>query len=666
MITKYDVALFIFGLAFALYWQHITPIQYTGDSEGYLNVAHLLIGQPSPGMAAIFRSPGYPLLMLFTGTVYPGTFSILLLTQALFAAITPVIIYRILIPYNKNTAIGTSIIAILTGTTTIHTSQIMTESLFTFLLYIGLALTIKIIKDKNILSLPLYIFAFVFALLNSVRPIAWPIFWVLLALIVWRFWYEEKLVHTWKTIIKTAMIFMALMILWGIVDDVALSSGARYSPLLPARNYSDTRIENYIYDLPFNEAYFSSWQKRIEHIDSNINSLDPLNEKPAMKKIRDIIINQLIENKDEILNDTTSYPHHLFGKYIEHPQELAERIFAFPNYIYANYVRATIEKAVLKKERLKLYYDAAKEEHRTWPSRWVELFRHQPWLFFTGPTHGNGSQRFLMAYTSLRHYVPDPNVRDYRSLINENNGPATRMLFTILSKALQSNPELWKGTAGLFGSNINNPDALENIIITNPNQTYAWDITVTLWDLMGYNTTSLFLDKVANEAFSLYKEALLLRVWDTALMVLAGPGYIEFDNLGPELGRVEIYDHLETQQPTSKQKKELRVTKTRYNDIYKKWQVPVKLGYFLFYICKPIFLLTSIMSMVILWARKRLVIVPTILMIPYFISAIIYGSFLTALPRYTDPTILLPFIVTLMAIPECIKIIRDRKHVCIN
>jgi hypothetical protein len=669
-VNRYDFLLLLFGLFYALYWQQVSPIQYTGDSEGYLGVGRMLLGQSAFGMAPIFRTPGYPLLLVLTGAVIPGTFAPLLFMQALLVAFIPVIIYRILYPYGHRIALSASIIAILSGTTTAHTSQIMTEPLFTFLLFLGLFIVISILRHKRtviagqatIYPRLFYGFTLTFAALNTVRPIAWPMFWGLLLILISSLWRKDELKQEWRTIVTSILLFMGLMSCWAIADDILFSMGARFSPLIQARTLGNNRWESYLYDLPFNEAYFGPWSDRV----GNISQTSPitftrLENRPHMDRIRDIVLQDLIKNKEQFLHNHL-YPFHLFGQYAHAPKQLADRMFTLPNYSYANYIRSAIEQNTSKKERQRLFYNAAKEAGSAWPKRWLILWLHNPLIPFSGPSHGNGSQHFLLAYSYLHHYQSQPNLESRHSLIDIKNGTATQLLFATLKHAWLDSPELWQGTEIPWVRFLDKPDELIDFILKNPNQNYAWDIAVTLWDLMGYNTMSQLLEQVANETFMSHRSSFIMRIWDNLLMVTAGPGEVSSDDLISQFAKIEIYDYLETAQLTKQEKAQLQSTRNRYEEPYIKWQAPLKWGYFLFYLCKPFFLLTSIITLAVLWSRKRPMLIPLSLILPYWMSVVIYGTFLTALPRYTDPTLLLPFIVTCMLLPEGLLIWKERKN----
>ena len=651
--------LFLFGLAYALYWQAVSPMQYTADSITYLSAAHMLAGKTAVGMPPIFRPPGYPLMLLFTGAVVPGMFSLTLWVQALLAAMIPVLVYRIVRPYGAWAAVLCGALVVLTGTTTVHTSQIITEPLFTLLLFLGLYLSIILVRDIHTSGKLLYGLAFTFALLNMVKSIAWPIYWAIWLVVIWVGWRDGCLRKLRKAIVGSALSFMAMMLLWVVADDILFSNGNRYSPLVPIAVGADS----YFYDIPFNEAYFVPWSKRVAYVEQDSDIFGTLEGRPAMTKVREIVVERLTHHPEEITGKHSPYPSHLFVPYLDQPEVLADRIFAFPNYAYANYVRAALTLSVTPEEKESLYYAAAKEAGRHWPRRWLTLFADAPLSLLTGPSRGGGAQKFLLAYTSLRHYIEDPEAAGYRSLVNHQNGPATRLLLTTLTDALRNNPELWRGTEGLFGTYLDKPEQLVEAMLATPNQAHAWDITVMLWGLMGYEPMSKLLDQVASETYASHLGPLVLRMWDSTLAVAAGPGFIQFDHLGPQFGEVQIYAYMESLQLSERQKEELRATRHRHDDpTVKRLQAPVKAGYFLFYLLKPLLLITCIAAMAVLWSRRQPVVPAMIVMLPYGASVAIYGMLVTALPRYTDSTLIIPLIITCMALPECLQILKERRR----
>ena len=152
-----------------------------------------------------------------------------------------------------------------------------------------------------------------------------------------------------------------------------------------------------------------------------------------------------------------------------------------------------------------------------------------------------------------------------------------------------------------------------------------------------------------------------LRIWNTTLVVAAGPGTVHFDTRISNIARVDPYPYMEDGALKCNHVSELRATKERYNTYYQSWHEPTYVLFQIFYFAKPFFFLTSLLALAILWARRRPLIVPMLLMVPYFASVATYGMLVTALPRYTNPTILIPVMVTFLAIPTCIEIFRERR-----
>ena len=627
LLTRHEWLLFALGLTYALFWQSITPIQYTGDSDSYLSAAQMLLGH-AVGMPPIFRPPGYPLFLLFTGAVVPGTFIVVLFLQSLFAGLIPILIYRIIAPEGPCIALVAAIISIVSGVVTVHTPQIMTEPLFTFLLFLGITIAIKLVRNPNGLPNSIYWFAGVFAFLNMVRPIGAPMFWLMLAVICGVWCYRGAWPRLWKKAAGAALIFIAVMTVWTMADDILFSTGARYSPLNVAKVGVDNRVITYLYDLPFNESYFDIWARRVAHPEVDPATFASLADRPAMAKIRDVVRAHIAAHQGEL--KAKNMNRDLFGKLASRPEELVHRMFAEPNYVYANYVRAAIETDVTQDQRLKLYHQAAKEAGYSFPMRWFKHFSLKSILL--GPSHGSGASVFLLAYTA------SPPIK-------ATDGTATRLMFDALGSILKTQPELWSTFNKdeiFYDKYKNDTDGLIAMLLADPNQEYAWFMQVMLWDLMGYDTSSDLMGKVGYETYHRNPEKIFFRDWEMLLFTAAGPGA---DISGRKIfSEADIYGYLETPEMRSQEIKEVRATHARYQAPYPAWQNMTKTIYIWFYILKPVFLILSLIALGVLWVRGHFN-ATLMLIIPYGISVGIYGLLFTSLSRYLDPAINIPIML---------------------
>lgn len=650
LLGRNEWILFFLGLAYALFWQAITPIQYTGDSDSYLGVAHMLLMQLPTQQAPIFRPPGYPLFLALTGAVVPGTFTFTLWAQALLAGILPVLIYRIMAPDGRRIAFAAAIVSIAGGTMTAHTPQIMTECLFTLLLFLGIAVAVRMARRPEAIKREWIWLALAFAAANTVRPIAGPMFWAIL-LVLCVSWRNGGLwPRLWRKAAAGALLFIGLMTSWIIVDDVIFSIGARYSPLTPARVGNDSKLQTYLYDIPFHEAYFEPWARRVAYPDADPAAFGSLADRPAMAKIREIVREYLLTHLDQVKAQSSSYPRHLFGQFAKNPEALVDRMFSEPNYAYANYIRAALETTLSPEKRWKIFHEAAKDAGRNWPWRWVA---RSPLSFLFGPSRGSGPSHFLIAYTS-RPPVP----------IRIENGPATRLMMHTLADILHHSPELWHPmkSDSRFGPFVGHPETLIETMMKNPNPQYAWFMNVMLWNLMGYDKASELMNRVAFEAYALHPLPLMARNLEMTLMVAAGPSIrINNDPADSGFAPIEIYGYLETPQLQARQLEEIRTARDRYGPSYRTWRKVTNELYRWFHMLKPFFFCASLMALGILWAQNRLLI-PALLIIPYSISVLIYGILFTSLPRYVDPTLIIPVMITLLALPACAKLIRERRE----
>ena len=659
LMTRQEWQLFFFALLYACYWHVITPIQYTADSDSYLGAAYLLTGQPSVGMIPIFRPPGYPLFLAATGAVLPGSFLLLMLVQALLAAIVPVAVYRILKPEGEKLAMGAAILTTLSAVTTIHSNQVMTEALFIPLLMIGLSLVVSLLRNLPTAHMSrLYAIAFIFAWLNAVRPTVAVIFWLLLIIIVVAWWRAGYWPIIRKRLCLAAALFMGLMSCWVIVDDILYAPSARYSRMVPIGatmgGLSD-KLDAYIYYLPFTEAYFDPWRKRVEHIEQDPLVHGSLMHRPAMAEVKQVVLDYIQQHQNALTADTSTYPEHLFARYAANPEVLANRIFALPNSDYAALIHTAVNSKLSQEAKKKLLYAAASEAGYTWPTRWFRQFYESPLSPLLGPPRGRGLMKFLLAFSPLRHYTTIDDTGGTRSIVEPQNGPASKLYFSILHETLASSPRLWLEYDELAHF-VDDPEHLTEATITNPLNARGWQITVLLWDVMGFDTAADLLNQVATEALLKHYQALLLRGWKTMLVVAAGPGYMRFDDSVLDFADVTIYDNMPTKQLTMRQTNELAATDYRKDDPTRQaLRAPITYSYQLFYLLKPLCFFGALFAIVLLWARGKPIVVPVVLLLPHVVSVGIYGMFVTALPRYMDQTIILPMLVTCMAWPELCK-----------
>ncbi len=658
--------LFAAAFAYALLWQAITPLQYNGDSSSYYNLASMLLGGSSYGMPLIYRSPGYPFLLALTGVTF-GIFHMLLLAQALFAGGIALLMYQIMRPESPRMAFVATLVAILSGVIVVHSSQVMTESLFMFLLFLGLWLAAKLVRGPIKLWRTLAWFTIVFAALNTVRPITGPIFWVMLlgfAALCWQrgIWHDVR-----RYVIRAALLYMALMMGWVIADDVVFAVGARYSPSNSYRVADDSYLTAFRYDRPFTEAYYDNWRRRVEQPEMDATTLGTLADRPVMAKVRDVVKAHLVKHQQEIMTQPEHYPPQLFGAAARNPDALVARMFAEPNPTYADYVRNAVATSVPTAERLQLFDEAANEAGRDWAAR---IFYRSPKSFFMGPVRGNGAMWFALAFGPLRFYEPHANWQRFAaipSLVDASNGPASQLMLATLTQVLRNHPEFWVNPADKrFAPFKNNPEGLVQSMLAKPTYEHAWFITNMLWQTMGYDHASALLGMVADETFAKYRQAKLLRQWTTTLMVVAGPGEVEFDTGLTHIAQAEIYAYSEAPELKPSHLEQLRAARVRYAEPYLSWQAPTQTLLRWFYYLKPVFFITSMLAIVLLWARGKSVVVPLMLLLPYAASTLVYGMLVTPLVRYTNPTILLPMMVSMMALPTLMEVVREqwkaRKH----
>jgi hypothetical protein len=633
--------LFIAALFVACVWQFATPIEYTGDSGTYMSVARMLTGLPPDDMPFIFRPSGYPIFLVLTGVPVLRTFHVLMFVQTLLAASIPVFIYRLLQSAGHRIALTGAVIALLSATATIHCSKVMTEGLFTFLGFLELTVAASILARSEDSRSRFYQFALVGFAQTLVRPIAGPIFWVTLIILM------AIKRSQWLNALRAGLLFVGLASGLLIVDDILLSRGVGFSPQLAPRNLTASR---------FLETYFDIWAQRVRAPDPNDTSTIQKQKRPAMERVRSIVLEALAKNTEWQI-ESNRFPYAYFGQFSGRPEALVDHIFLEPNQIYAAYILETLNSSLSGSENHKMLEDVAAEGGNGYIRHWLKLVTRDPLQLFLGPLRTSGPAEFWQDYGQIRNFIYDPKMRtdtSRPSIIAVENGPATRFMLTTLTSYLRDNPQSWADMepAALFRPFDQNPDRLVAAMLADPNQTYTWFMTVTLWNQMGYASMSSLLARVAMEARANHVMARALLFWDNLVMILAGPGFVDYDT-GFRQSKItydEVYDYYAPN--TLPQRLISEIERSRPSHFATKLRDPIIWMYRAFYFSKPMFFVIMLIGVGVLLATGASLSLPLVLVTSYLITCGIYAVLFTSVSRYTDPTILIPIVVTLLAVPR--------------
>jgi len=189
----------------------LIPISYFGDSTSYLSFAKTLSGQQGSGFN--HRTPGYPLLMIFTGVIHFNSFIGLVLCQLLMAVVIPLIIYRIVSIYERKFGYYTAMISIISLIPYSYMKTLLTEQSFIFFLLVATYSAARFFTTKN--STYVYLTAGTTFIVGTIRPAGLYIVSIFfITFFVFCFSYNKKaLVHTVISLVATLMLFTVSVVL---------------------------------------------------------------------------------------------------------------------------------------------------------------------------------------------------------------------------------------------------------------------------------------------------------------------------------------------------------------------------------------------------------------------------------------------------------------------
>jgi hypothetical protein len=624
-----QLAILALGLTVGIVWQCTTPIEFTGDSVGYLSIANWLARLEPAIPFYPYRPAGYSLILLATGVPWLSTFKFLMAIQTILAALIAVIVYRIIEPFGRRVALIVSLIAIASGTSTIHSSQVMTEQVFMFLLFLSIGLAASLVKPSVHHIALLYAFAIVSFMVTMVRPLAAPVFWVTLLLLV--VFARNRLRH----FVGAALVFCFLCTVHIVLDDALQKN-------VPTQFAGETGPQD-AQERRFLHGYFRIQRDMIE-----TQSADRYMHYRTVRELQSVM-SAAIKRDYQAADPNVRRMVHSLGLQGRDADEMSRRLFSEPDWHHANYILASL-RAGPPETRLRLLTSFADEFGTSGLKGAYTTLRENPLWLINGPSRGAGYAKFSLAYNALRHFNFERSwsqqVRP--SLVQRANGPASAYLFSVLEQYLIEHPNVLvdREPPELFKSYENEPRRIAEALFENPNDQFAFFMSICLWSAMGYDNMSALLANVADETFRKYPEARLLLAWDTATMFVAGPPHIDYDHgvrqarlVGTEPFPLWAPDWLQADLAA-----EIRESYARHPSI---GPGPAAFDtiYKAFYVGKPLFAVGMLVGLIAVLGSTHHTRVVVILLVPYVLSVATYALYSTATARYSDPTILIPLIV---------------------
>jgi len=135
------------GMIFFLF----VPMQELTDSQSYLKAADYFSGSGEIGeyLESSHRTPGYPLILLLTGTTLSSTFTGVKILQILMAVLIPLLIYRSALYFNRTVAYYSGLTAVCSFWPFAFANVVCTETSYIFFLLLSVYLCTRYLESPG-------------------------------------------------------------------------------------------------------------------------------------------------------------------------------------------------------------------------------------------------------------------------------------------------------------------------------------------------------------------------------------------------------------------------------------------------------------------------------------------------------------------------------------
>ncbi len=135
-INSPEILIFLFAIFAQIVTLIAIPIGFECDAGMFLNYAKKISFQN--GVYTDGRPPLYPLFLLVTGVVYPGTLIITVLAQSIIGVAMPIILYKTAEPYGRKISFIGSLLLIITFVPFVGSKLFLAEQLYSCLLLLAI------------------------------------------------------------------------------------------------------------------------------------------------------------------------------------------------------------------------------------------------------------------------------------------------------------------------------------------------------------------------------------------------------------------------------------------------------------------------------------------------------------------------------------------------
>jgi hypothetical protein len=508
-------------LSFVREWQFIVVlalsvaatsiIQYNGrfwyggsDHSDYYNYAQIILGRMPGYVAPQWRTPGMGIFYILSGTVLFDTWKGFIALYALFSVAIPLLIYLIVRPRSRNLALLAALITILSAIPYVYSMNAFSDHLHFFLHAAMLLLCVSFLRRERGHGLLAVAIALTGAYANMVRPVSALLFWIFVAVAL------VARPRQWRSLVLSCGVYITAMAVWVWWDrDYGTNLGASPAMFFPLPNHLPTKAERRLA-----EAYFS--RSGLTYATSD----EAAQRHPRTAELRQTLHRFLFAHPEEWEprqnlkpTDFDFTPTDLFGKYMNDPDMLLDRLFVDPNILYFAFIVRATHIMLGQDPGLELIRGVASEHGTVGIHGFVSALGRNPGLLIVGPLPNLSARSLvnIVLWSKVRDCVLRVcSVSVPEVVLDPNFGPGSRRFIGLVEQLARDYPlyasAYYKGalddihrdltTGG--GSDVYRISDIENL-----------SYTFLTWYLSTVAAGRLYLD-VALEVFRAYPKFLLL------------------------------------------------------------------------------------------------------------------------------------------------------------
>jgi hypothetical protein len=337
---RYLISLLLFSLLFQVVFLLASPIGFECDAAMFYNYAKAIIFQGRS--ASDYRPPAFPLFLLITGQIWPGTLMVTLFFQLAMGILMPILVFEILKRFGNSFAVFGSVLTVFSTIPYNYATLILSDQLFGFTFLLAIYFFTCFFFEKSKRDLRWFLVASLVCTFTR-----WEGIFLLFNGLIYISYYYCK-AKRFKTAILLNFAIVMLFLLYTVVRAIYFHDIKMVGSL---QNGSGLQL--------FYRAYtgdYPAFQKNKPRdnqslVSTNNGDLDPGNSVqfvsvlngPSTQKLKEIVERFASENPDSyrklkpfilnlpISNSYSDSYETLYGRFDGQPKKMADHIFTTPS-----------------------------------------------------------------------------------------------------------------------------------------------------------------------------------------------------------------------------------------------------------------------------------------------------------------------------------------------